>query len=210
MKQTAPILSLITAAVSALAAEPSAESVRDEYLELPRLTEKPKSVAAEFSGLCFLGPEARKAIKDLGPHAMHFIHFYANEDARKRAALKSSEAFPVGSVIVKEKLTGTKRVEPQSMNVEAVAGMIKRAAGTLPKSGDWEFFYFDRSTDAKGKVRWTKGADMSHCAGCHSSATDFVFARFTLPYVVRGDGTPGIELKLQTETGDNLQLAPPK
>jgi hypothetical protein len=48
--------------------------------------------------------------------------------------------------------------------------MIKRAPGTRPASGDWEFF-----TAAKGKIATT---GMESCAGCHSGGMDFVFTKF--------------------------------
>lgn len=76
-------------------------------------------------------------------------------------------AFPVGSIIVREKLIGAVNAPPDRLAV-----MVKRVAGFSPASGDWEFFGLsgDGNTILE---RQTTGS----CLACHSSqkSRDFVF-----------------------------------
>ena len=160
MKTTLIFAVSATLAIAADAPEPAAESIAKTYQKsLERLTKKPKSFAIEFTTLC--GPSPLE--KRVGPHAQHFVHYYRNNLAKSPAG-----NLPVGSVIVKEKLSaapGTK--EPRE--ITGVAGMIKRPAGTFPKSGDWEFFWA-----AEGKLT---AINAQNCAGCHTGAKrDYVFS----------------------------------
>jgi hypothetical protein len=93
---------------------------------------------------------------------------YANALARGAFAKDGlGTKFPVGSVIVREKLSRETDVLPQ-----LVAVMIKRAPGFSPKGGDWEFLIADGKL-AKVRERQKTGS----CLECHSSQAerDFVF-----------------------------------
>lgn len=100
-------------------------------------------------------------------HDASFGVVYANDLAREALAGDKHTKFPVGSVIVREKLPREEATQP-----ELVAVMIKRAAGFNPKSGDWEFVTTDGML-TKVSERQKKGS----CVECHSSpaAKDFVF-----------------------------------
>ena len=92
---------------------------------------------------------------------------YANE--RARAAFDSLEpvTFPVGSIIVREKLSS-----PGAESPEALAVMIKRAPGFNRAGGDWEFLLVEG--DASRIIeRQKKGS----CLDCHVSQRekDFVY-----------------------------------
>ena len=78
-------------------------------------------------------------------------------------------AFPIGSIIVREKLS-----QPNALP-ELLAVMIKRANGFNPKGGDWEFLTFE-GTGVKVKSREKTGS----CLDCHSrqSDQDFVFRTY--------------------------------
>lgn len=99
------------------------------------------------------------------PHAVTGMHVYLNTLAEE-ALEKKAGAYPVGAMIVKEKLD-------QNGTVTGVGGMIKRAPGFDAVNADWEYFYADKGGKlAQGRI--------DNCANCHSEArkTDFVFARW--------------------------------
>lgn len=105
-----------------------------------------------------------------GSHAGESKEFnvvYLNETAS--AALNAARPlkFPVGSIIVSEKLS-----KPDDEPPQRIAVMVKRAAGFNPKSGDWEFLVVDGALD-RVRERQKKG----RCAECHASQreNDFVF-----------------------------------
>jgi len=100
-------------------------------------------------------------------HDSTFGVVYANDLAREALASEGRTKFPVGSVIVREKLA-----RPEAAQPELVAVMIKRAHGFSPKGGDWEFLTTN-GTLTKVRERQKKGS----CLNCHSSQADrdFVF-----------------------------------
>ncbi len=106
---------------------------------------------------------ARSQLKD---HSVSFGEVYANEIAREQFEVENP-AFPVGSIIVREKNALADSPAP-----EVVIAMLKRERGFSPDTSDWEFVVFD-GADLKLKQRETKG----NCATCHASAykTDWVF-----------------------------------
>ena len=92
---------------------------------------------------------------------------YAN--GRARAAFDTLEptTFPVGSVIVREKLYNLTDERP-----DLLAVMVKRAPGFNPAGGDWEFLLVDGSA-SKVIERQKKGT----CLDCHATQRerDFVY-----------------------------------
>ena len=92
---------------------------------------------------------------------------YVNELAGQAIAAGKSGKFPVGSIIVREKLA-----KPDDKEPELVAVMIKREPGFNPAGGDWLFLTAD-GTLAKIRERQKKGS----CLDCHQSQrdSDFVF-----------------------------------
>ena len=105
------------------------------------------------------------------------VDVYANPLAENH--LFSTDAFPEGSIIVKNKHVAAEhlRVEDGTMKTAGwqrkqslgVGVMIKGSKGSSPATGDWAFAYYPS----------TASSDLSHCAQCHQSAPhDFVFARY--------------------------------
>ena len=92
---------------------------------------------------------------------------YVNELAAQVIAAGKSGTFPLGSIIVREKLA-----KPNDKEPELVAVMIKREPGFNPEGGDWLFLTAD-GTLTKIRERQKTGS----CLGCHKSerANDFVF-----------------------------------
>jgi hypothetical protein len=135
---------------------------------LTLLTPKPRQVSRRLADLCAMLPPPGAADaerKRAGPHAQAFVNYYVSADGE--AAMAAADgSFPVGTVIVKEKLEYADRA------VTAVGGMVKRAPGFDPGNGDWEYFFAERGGDfAIGRI--------DSCAGCHARArsADFVFGR---------------------------------
>jgi Cytochrome P460 len=100
-------------------------------------------------------------------HGPTFGVVYANDLAREALSNDGRTKFPVGSIIVREKLASADATQP-----ELVAVMIKRASGFNTSGGDWEFVTADGRL-AKVRERQKKGS----CLDCHSSQADrdFVF-----------------------------------
>ena len=95
-------------------------------------------------------------------HDSTFGVVYANDLAREALSNDGRTKFPVGSIIVREKLARADATQP-----ELVAVMIKRAPGFNPAGGDWEFITAD-GTLTKVRERQKKGS----CLNCHSSQAD--------------------------------------
>ena len=98
-----------------------------------------------------------------GPHFDKKLHIYVNS-AAKRTIAKRGAVFPVGAVIIKEKLSADGAIS-------GIGGMIKRDPGFNLGHGDWEYFYDD-------KVSGYKTGKLENCSICHTRArgTDFVFS----------------------------------
>ena len=92
---------------------------------------------------------------------------YVNELAAQVIAAGKSGKFPLGSIIVREKVVRADEKEP-----ELVVVMIKREPGFNPAGGDWLFLTVDGNL-AKIRKRQKRGS----CLGCHKSErdNDFVF-----------------------------------
>ena len=92
---------------------------------------------------------------------------YANDLALKAYSSSPVQVFPVGSILVREKLMRSDSQKPQVLSV-----MIKREKGFNPKGGDWSFLVMDGAA-TKVKQRTKKG----ECLECHQrvSSSDFVF-----------------------------------
>lgn len=114
----------------------------------------------------------------ISPHEDKLITVYVNEIGRQAMMTELKPQFPVGSVIVKEKLSPEKRSgEPELLTV-----MIKREHGFNPGVGDWEFMAANgagTTVDARGKLE--------SCQACHvmMKKRDFISPRSYLPEELR-------------------------
>lgn len=105
------------------------------------------------------------------PHGGRFIHVFANDPAAA-PLWDRLEKFPVGSLILKEKLPA-----PDSTAPELFTGMLKREPGFWPENGDWEYFTLDGPL-----TKVTSRGKTESCAKCHRDVPeqDFVFRHYTL------------------------------
>jgi Cytochrome P460 len=141
------------------------QNARTFYRDFTRLTKHPHLVAPLTAALCTTPSHAviEQESRMSGPHYKSQVHLYANPVAIP-AITDRKTPFPVGSVIVKEKLA-------DGGTVSGVGGMVKRAAGYDPPNGDWEYFYYgDPGEFTSGRI--------TSCSECHRTAksTDYVYS----------------------------------
>ena len=134
--------------------------------ELPVITTSQGTTRIVFPSAIARDGKA-KAPKAEAKHSSTFGVVYANAIAQASMLSKVPTAFPVGSVIVREKLAS-----PTATTPELLAVMIKRAQGFSRKAGDWEYLIV--SGDGKKIERREK---KSECRRCHDqqAKSDFVF-----------------------------------
>ena len=98
-----------------------------------------------------------------------FTRVFANESASAEI-YKDAPKFPVGAIIVREKLLNAEDTKPELVTV-----MVKREKGFSKKTGDWEYLVVEGGLD-KIKQREKVGS----CSKCHANAesTDFVFKTY--------------------------------
>lgn len=162
-----------TDAQSAAAVAPDdIERIAANYGSLRSMTSEPVLVDAEIARLCVGATQAALdfARARSGPHALSAIRIYMS-DAAAKEFVEINPRYPVGSVIVKEKVRwGAADDAGGSPSRNGVGGMIKRAPGYDPAHGDWEYFYFeDAAKIERGRIE--------SCIRCHRRAadTDHVF-----------------------------------
>lgn len=155
---------------------PTAEEVASRYPTYRKMTPETVYVNLELLMYCVPVGQARteEAEERYGPHAQTAIDVYMNAAAASAFPAGRKERYPVGAVVVKEKLIlGRAASDPDpegDRRSVGVGGMIKRAPGFDPAGGDWEYFYFEDPEHIEaGKIE--------SCARCHRGAvgTDFVF-----------------------------------
>jgi hypothetical protein len=110
------------------------------------------------------------------PHIDKFVNVFVNDAGRHAMLENLHPRFPVGSLIVKEKLPSRDAKEP-----ELLTAMYKREAGYDSEGGDWEYLVLDgrgQEVKARGKLE--------SCRACHQETadTDFVLRNY-LPQDLR-------------------------
>lgn len=115
------------------------------------------------------------------PHVQKYVSVYVNPVGREAMMTKRSPKFPIGSMIVKEKLGSA-----DSRSPELLTAMIKREAGYNPENGDWEYLVLDGEAS-----KIVERGKLERCSGCHTwyKKSDFV-TRTYLPEQVSRDLKP--------------------
>ena len=146
------------------------------YKRWTKVNEKPEIVVSKLAMLCArpLNEQIEEDAKN--PHNDKFITVYINNIGKAEMMTKKYPQFPVGTVIVKEKLATAESIEPELLTV-----MIKRDKNYNPKVGDWEFLTFNGA----GTETTTRGK-LENCQTCHlvEKSTDYISRKY-LPYEVR-------------------------
>jgi hypothetical protein len=146
-----------------------------DYKSWTKVNEKPSVVSSAISMQCVRPTQAQMDLDATNPHNDKFINVYVNAVGKDEMITKQTPKFPVGTVIVKEKLTTAESKEPELLTV-----MIKREKDYNREVGDWEFLTFNGAgteTTARGKLE--------SCQTCHlvEKRTDYISRRY-LPYAV--------------------------
>jgi hypothetical protein len=93
------------------------------------------------------------------PHKDKYIRVYVN-DVGQEAMLKAKDPkFPVGSIVIKEKLP-----EKQSQTPEFHTIMVKREAGYDSRGGDWQYLIMDSA-----QTKLEKPTVIESCQSCHAA-----------------------------------------
>jgi len=156
------------------------------YRSWPAATSEPIPVPLQLWLACSrpTTQQRAEAYRAHGVHAERYIRVYASPGAAVLLPDTVHRAFPIGSVIAKEKLANLGDKSP-----EGVAFMVRRAEPRFRESGGWEFLYFP----AQGN----KAEVHQACAECHRSSPtgDFVlghYPRETKGATGRPDATHGL------------------
>lgn len=107
------------------------------------------------------------------PHKDKYVRVYVNEVGQEAMLKAKNPKFPVGTIVIKEKLP-----EKQSQTPEFFTIMLKREAGYDPGGGDWQYLIMD---SAKAKVE--KPSKLESCQSCHSAwrERDFISRAYLSP-----------------------------
>ena len=136
-----------------------------DYRSWKKLTPEPRLVPFQLAMAC-APPDSEHQLeaarKTHGPHADRWMTTYMNSIAAAAFEKDDASEFPVGSVIVKEKLIGPADEKPEGIGV-----MIKRGA-KFAASGGWEFQFYPSAKNT---------SSLEHCVACHRSGAerDYVF-----------------------------------
>lgn len=157
------------------------EQITSDYKSLVKVTDQSHRFSSAYVMLlCRLPTELEQQMAE-SPHGSPsqdsaeeefghvLLNVYVSAPAesifRQLGKDQTPDQFPIGTVIVKEK------IEEQDMSLDALGIMIKRESGFNPAGGDWEYAYWEA-----GKL--TRDASLlQNCQSCHSrqTQTDSVF-----------------------------------
>lgn len=142
------------------------------YKNWTKVNAVPQLMPSNVSTACAMAlpPSANRASSMNNPHRDKYFTVYVNDVGREAMLNQKSPKFPVGSVIVKEKLSSVNSQTPELLTV-----MIKQQAGFNPASGDWEYMVLD-GAGAKVEGR----GDLQNCQACHvaNQKTDYIFRTY--------------------------------
>lgn len=139
-------------------AEKDEKSIAAEikFETLVRITPRPMRLRPDVRALC-APPNAKNDHGILVKDRDAIAHVFVSPDAVDSMLKRDAVTFPVGSVVLKQKLEADK-----GQNVILYTGMLKRGQGYNPDCGDWEFF----TLSADGKTVTSQGR-LESCMACH-------------------------------------------
>ena len=154
--------------------EPTTLELVNGYRSWKKANPKPVRLMTSFDLLC-RGISQQELDEQRGktPHFDRHITVYVNKIGE--TAMMKGGAFPVGSVIVKEKSNSATPLETWDGRVVLSTVMVKREKGYNPTCGDWQFAAMNADatkTDGDGKLE--------SCMKCHMELAkkDFVFRTY--------------------------------
>jgi hypothetical protein len=135
----------------------AAKSEVDGYKNWTKVNDQPQKMLSRISSQCARATPAQEEAESTNPHKDKYVNVFVNAIGEREMLTKKSPKFPVGTVVVKEKLAS-----PDSEMPELLTVMIKRGRGFNPEVGDWEFMVVSGDASevtAKGKLE--------NCQTCH-------------------------------------------
>jgi hypothetical protein len=148
------------------------------YRNWTKVNPEPQLMELRTRVLCarVLSPTAIDVNGKTNPHHEKYITVYVNAVGKTAMTEQAKPNFPVGSVIVKEKLPDKTSQSPELLTV-----MVKRESGFNPRSGDWEYLVVDGNGESV-----TERGKLETCQGCHLATpqSDYIFRSY-LPDEVR-------------------------
>lgn len=160
----------LRAAASAEETKPSEINEIHGYRAWTQVNPQPVLISPQVSILCAAPLPPPPTDDSRSPHVRKLITVYVNDLGRHAMMNELKPTFPVGSVIVKEKLSPDKKDAPELLTV-----MLKRERGFNPSGGDWEYMAVNGEAtkiEARGLLE--------SCQACHASmkATDFIYRSY--------------------------------
>jgi hypothetical protein len=143
-------------------AESSGRELVKGYRQWTRVNPIPDLVAARIAIQCAPATVAQASMERGSPHRDKFVTVYVNDSGRRAMMEEKHPHFPLGSIIVKEKLPSKDSKTPELLTV-----MVKREAGYDPLNGDWEYM----ALDGAGKTVQARGR-LEKCQACHLMVKD--------------------------------------
>lgn len=107
------------------------------------------------------------------PHYPRQFNVWVNRVGVAAMRSKGVPAFPVGSMIVKEKFPRT-AASLKTASPELLTAMVKRERGFDSKNGDWQYFVL------KGDASKGTEKGLAYCADCHrqNAKNGYVFRNY--------------------------------
>lgn len=147
------------------------------YRQWAKVNPQPQYLASKLDFLCAAPTQQMLAEDAKNPHLHNFMQCYVNPTGTEAMLHQKHPIFPVGSVIVKEKLPfvasgGQQTPQADFAHPALLTAMVKHAAGYDPAHGDWEFVVMD----GNGKHVQARG-HLANCQSCHAEKkrNDYVF-----------------------------------
>lgn len=170
------------------AAKPAGGTLIDGYRSWKKVNTKPHIVTSRIAMMCraptkeeieaeATDPHLEELGKQPGGLRARYVTVYANPPAEQAMLHQKHPVYPVGSLIVKERLP-----HPDSKTPELITVMHKREKGYNPGHGDWEFLTLDsaaKQITAQGRLQ--------KCEACHAEwkKTDYTSRAYLSEAVTR-------------------------
>lgn len=136
------------------------------YRKWHRVNAVPVLMDRDTAARCYVSDAELKAIAS-DPHGHNYFTVYVNPIGQETMTDPKKIIYPVGSIIVKEKLPSKTSKSPELLTV-----MVKRQKGFNSANGDWEFLGLNgTATKIEGRGK------LANCQSCHVSQkeNDYVY-----------------------------------
>lgn len=183
-------------------AQAQSEKGVTDYRGWTQVNPNPLQMSSWVSMMCADSPKLQK-LRFNDPHSGKFFVVYVNAVGKTAMLTQVKPKFPVGTVIVKEKLPTSKEAKthlakwkgkPPYPKPELLTTMRKREKGYFPEGGDWEYSVMDGTGQ-----KTLKTGKLETCVACRAPYrdTDFVTRNYLpekLNHKLYPKGSPALRL----------------